>query len=278
MNKYLKLSFTDSTPNQQEILIAELTTWPFEGFEQQDQQLDAYIAEVNYNAPLEIAITTLESRSLFKAWTKELLAPQNWNARWESDYAPVIVDNFCAIRAAFHTNITTVRHEVVITPKMSFGTGHHATTYMMVQSMRNLSFQGKKVFDYGCGTAVLAILAIFLEAESCLAIDNDYWAFENSLENCQLNKVAEKIIVQEGDLTLVPSTARYDVILANINRNVILDSMSSLAVHLTPTGQLLCSGFLEEDIPLIKESAITAGLHLKTALNRDKWQCLTFEK
>jgi ribosomal protein L11 methyltransferase len=168
---------------------------------------------------------------------------QNWNAVWESNFEPVVVDDFCAIRADFHQPIKNVQHEIIITPKMSFGTGHHATTYMMIEQMSNINFTKKRVFDFGTGTGILAILAQKLGAASITAIDNDEWSIENAKENFQKNDV--------HSITLYRSSAMpkdsFDIILANINRNVLNEYASALVSILSPKGVLLVSGILKED-------------------------------
>jgi ribosomal protein L11 methyltransferase len=172
---------------------------------------------------------------------------QNWNAVWESNFEPVVVDDFCAVRADFHQPIKNVQHEIIITPKMSFGTGHHATTYMMIEQMSNIDFTKKRVFDFGTGTGILAILAQKLGAASITASDNDEWSIENAEENFQKNDVHSIILYRSS---AIPKDS-FDIILANINRNVLSEYASALVNILSPNGVLLVSGILKEDEKII---------------------------
>lgn len=269
---YLKLTIETEDISINDILIAELATYEFNGFMEEGENLVAYINEVDCTNALEAdlsALTTKYNLTIKRA----ILADQNWNAKWESDYEPVLVDDFCAVRATFHEPITTVEHEIIVTPKMSFGTGHHATTYMMMKQMQRLSFEGQTVFDYGCGTGVLAILAQKLGAKESDGIDIDSWAYENSVENVEINNCADVITVYCGEIEVAPSK-QYDVVLANINRNVILSTMDKMAARLKKGGHLLTSGFLEADIDLVLTAAAKHGLKLVYKMEREQWRCL----
>ncbi|HEU4861999.1 MAG TPA: 50S ribosomal protein L11 methyltransferase, partial [Chitinophagaceae bacterium] len=180
---HIKITFADLQPEQKEILIAQLADAGYEGFEETDTTLDAFIGELRFDNSLlnEIAFKYQTS------YTSEKIAETNWNQIWESNFQPVVVDEYVAIRADFHQPISTTKFEIVITPKMSFGTGHHATTYMMMQQMRENDFANKNVFDFGTGTGVLSILAEKLGAKKVLAIDNDSWSIDNADENIQRN-------------------------------------------------------------------------------------------
>jgi ribosomal protein L11 methyltransferase len=180
---YIKITFNDLQPEQKEILIAQLADAAYEGFEEKDKSLDAFISQNNFD-------TTLLNEISFKyqaAYTLEKMAEINWNQVWESNFEPVIVDDYVAVRADFHKPITTTTFEIVITPKMSFGTGHHATTYMMIELMRYVDFKGKSVLDFGTGTGILSILAEKSGATEVHAIDNDDWSITNAGENCTKN-------------------------------------------------------------------------------------------
>lgn len=278
MESYLQFAFGLPAGAAQELLIAELADWPFEGFEEQTERLIAYIPESACDDDLRAFLADLTQRYAIAPVEETLIPVQNWNADWEKNYDPVIVEDFCVVRAHFHPAFENVRHEILITPKMSFGTGHHATTYMMILAMKGFSFEGKNVLDYGCGTAVLAILAAKLGATQIDAIDNDPWAYQNSLENTTLNHCDDIINVLEGDWSKVPSSVVYDIILANINRNVILDSMHDMAAQIKSGGKLLCSGFLQNDVELIVESAVGSGLKCIYTNKKEQWHCLGFEK
>jgi ribosomal protein L11 methyltransferase len=238
--KNIQLSI-EANEEQQEILISELSELEAIGFEQTDTHLLAYFEKDNFKS--------YEVNNLVKEFTFNItsIPEQNWNAVWESNFEPVVVDDFCAVRADFHQPIKNVQHEIIITPKMSFGTGHHATTYMMIEQMSNIDFTKKRVFDFGTGTGILAILAQKLGAASITAIDNDEWSIENAKENFQKNDV--------HSITLYRSSAMpkdsFDIILANINRNVLSEYASALVNILSPNGVLLVSGILKEDEKII---------------------------
>jgi ribosomal protein L11 methyltransferase len=272
---YIEYTITAPDTALYEIIIAHLSEAAFNGFLEQDAQLVAYLEEDKKEASTQTLLDDLAQKYALQI-TPKVIANQNWNAQWEADYQPVVVEDFCAVRASFHAPIEQVEHELVVTPKMSFGTGHHATTYMMLLQLRDLELTNKQVLDYGCGTGVLAILAQRLGAEHLDAVDIDYWAYENTLENMQLNGVLTKDMqVYHGELEVVPSQS-YDLILANINRNVILGTMSSMCARLKEGGKLLCSGFLEQDIPLVVEAATAQGLTLLRQEARHQWRCLLF--
>lgn len=240
MANHIQITFTGIQPEQQDVLIAHLSEAGFEGFEQNDLELKAFITENDYDKRLlqEMAFKYQLS------FDQQIIAAQNWNEVWESNFQPVIVDDFVAIRADFHEPIKNVEHEIVITPKMSFGTGHHATTYMMVQQMRGIDLRNKTVFDFGTGTGILAILAEKLGAKKIIAIDNDEWSINNAAENIQKNDCS-RIVLQQADNAEM--TGHFDIILANINKNVIVENFSSLVSQLNAKGTLLLSGLLKED-------------------------------
>jgi ribosomal protein L11 methyltransferase len=278
MENYLRFEFPQSIGPEQEELLAELAEWPFDGFEEQNNCLVAYIPESDCDKNLRDYLSELFHQKNWSNVKEEIIAPQNWNAEWEKQYEPVLVNSFCAIRATFHEPVPNVEYEIVITPKMSFGTGHHATTFMMVREMKKYNFTNKAVLDYGCGTSVLAILAAKLGADQIDAIDIDHWAYENSLENIAINDVQGKIKVFEGDWTILPENSSYDIILANINRHIILGSMPDMAARINNGGYLLCSGFLEGDVDMITEAANESGMKLVFIAETEQWRCLTFVK
>lgn len=269
MTSHIQITFTDIFPEQQELLIAQLAEAGFEGFEENETELKAFIPEKDYQKQLlqELA---------FKYqlhFTEQVIPEQNWNQHWESNFQPVRVDDFVFIRAAFHPPGEKVMHEILITPKMSFGTGHHATTFMMVQHMREMDFTGKKVFDFGTGTGILAILAEKLGAASILATDNDDWSISNAAENL-VNNDCTKVNLQQFDS--VPSGERFDIILANINKNVILENLAVLAKQLAPGGILLLSGLLAEDEPDILAATEPLQLVFTGKQLQNNWISLRF--
>lgn len=264
------ISFKNVPADITDILIAELQDTA-EGFEETENALKVIFLKEKYN---NNEIAELASAHQLQYETEEI-APQNWNAVWESNFSPVIVDDFVGIRASFHEPLQNVQHEIVITPKMSFGTGHHATTHLMMQQMRKLSFPGKSVFDFGTGTGVLAILAHRLGAESVYANDIDEWSILNARENFEQNH-AEGIRLIQSDTA--DMNKRFDIILANINRNVLLDNMKELSEQLNAKGQLVLSGILEEDLPIIQKAAEQNQLSLTEKNARNNWLCLNFQK
>ncbi|MEM8908674.1 MAG: 50S ribosomal protein L11 methyltransferase, partial [Bacteroidota bacterium] len=241
---YLKVSIQTE---QTEILLAFLQNLSFDSFEEKTGQLDAYILATNFNESVLAEMAQLQERFVFD-YQVEQLPDKNWNVIWEANFQPLLIDSFCAIRADFHPPIPKVQHEIIINPKMAFGTGHHETTYMMLKAMNGYAWTGTKVLDYGCGTGVLAILAAYLGAENLLAIDIEAPAVENTQENLKRNGV-EAVDVRLGTLAIVEEKD-YDFILANINRNVILDSLPTLYQQLKKNGTLLVSGFIKKDANL----------------------------
>lgn len=258
-----------------EILIALLGQQAFDTFQEVATGLDAYIPSSNHSEEVLNYVEELKAQFGFD-YKQHFIPAQNWNAVWESNFQPIVVDDFCGIRADFHAPIEHVLHELVIQPKMAFGTGHHATTYLMIQQMRDINFEGKRVFDYGCGTGILAILSAKLGATHLDAIDIDEWAYENTLENATKNGV-QHIYSEQGTLETF-QLKEYDVILANITFNVIAASLATLATALPKKGLLLTSGYFYEDIPKLEAQAKTLGLSLKRSLRKQDWMCVLFEK
>jgi ribosomal protein L11 methyltransferase len=205
----------------------------------------------------------------------EEVKAQNWNEQWEKDFQPVIVDDFCAIRAHFHAPVNSVQHEIIITPKMSFGTGHHATTYMMIQQMEHIDFQEKTVFDFGTGTGILAILAMRLGAKTVTAIDLDEWSISNALENIERNDCQSIDVFQASQ---VPEGIKYDIILANINKNVILQHLIFLVPAIDERGSILFSGLLQDDEEEIIKACKGFPLTLVKKISRENWISLYFSK
>lgn len=271
MAKYIQVKIDTTTVEQNEMLIALLSDNGYEGFEEGDNSFTAFIPEADFKE--DILAETLRPFQL--SYTKEVIAEKNWNEEWEKNFEPVLVDDFCAVRASFHQPITNVQYEIIITPKMSFGTGHHATTYMMMKNMEAIDFRGKTVLDFGTGTGVLAILAEKLGATNVYAIDNDEWSINNGKENIDNNHCHHILIEQKDNLNGI---GVYDIILANINRNVLLDNMESIATSVKANGIVLISGFYEEDIPVLVGAGQTYGLKLGHKSEKTKWCCLQFTK
>jgi ribosomal protein L11 methyltransferase len=253
---------------QQEELIALLNDFNPSGYEQHEEVLIAYFEEEGFN---EEAVHPLLDGFDFKLAEVE---EQNWNELWESNFQPVVVGSFCAVRAHFHQPIPNVAHEIIITPKMSFGTGHHATTYMMMEQMKDIDFQNKEVFDFGTGTGILAILAEKLGASKVTAIDVDEWSIENARENIERNG-CKQIDVRLS--TTIPDQ-QFDVILANINRNVLLQYSEQLSKACKETTSLLLSGLMTDDANDIGQTFTQQGFQLQNRTDRANWISLLFTK
>ncbi len=267
MRNYIQIEFTNINKELNDVLIAMLSDLNFEGFEENENSLKAFIKEIDFN---EKDLT--ETMSPFKInYIKSKIEETNWNQVWESNFSPIVIDNICAIRADFHEPIMDVKKEIIITPKMSFGTGHHATTYMMIQLMDTLDFNNKVVFDFGTGTGILAIFAEMAGAKKVIAIDNEEWSINNALENFERNN-SKRIEVSLSEE--IPTDKLFDIILANINKHVIMDTLQSLTNQLTDSGDLLISGFLPEDEVDIITKAKEFKFFLKSKLLKGNWICL----
>lgn len=258
-----------------EIIMAELNEIDFESYQETDNGLQAYIHKDLYDKYLlKTAFKILENKIEFSFKTKEV-EQQNWNAKWESSFQPIRINEKCVIRADFHKAVD-VEYEIIITPKMSFGTGHHATTFLIVNQMFNLDFKKKSILDIGSGTGVLSILAEKLGANIIVGIDIDDWADKNAKENMILNS-SEKIDFELGDISEIGSR-KFDIILANINRNIILNDLHKYLEALNENGEILLSGFFKEDSYLILDEADKLSLQLEAEQSKENWQLLHFSK
>lgn len=264
-----------ANPETSEILVAYLAEAPFDTFEETETGLNAYLPAHAGQSEAESHLETLQQQFDF-VWDKAFIPGQNWNEIWESNFHPVIVGDFCAVRADFHEPIQGVKHELVINPKMAFGTGHHETTWQCIAAMEHLPMEGNKVLDFGCGTGVLAILASKLGAATIEAVDIEEESYRNTLENCAVNNVAN-VTARCGTLAAVQGSD-FDGILANINRNVILDSLPELARLTKPGGWLLVSGILLQDEDVVTAAAAEAGFARKKKTERGNWLCMKFVK
>ena len=269
---YLAFNFTISATEQSEQLIALLSDLGFEGFEESENSLKAFIPENAFNESGFNDVITLYPSLVY---TRSIVENINWNQQWEQSFEPVVVDDFVAIRAHFHQPIKNVQHEIIITPKMSFGTGHHGTTYIMMQHMQQLDFTGKTVLDFGTGTGVLAILAEKLGAEKILGIDIDEWSIINAKENIAQNDCT-KIIIEEHDT--IPLHQNYDVILANINLNVITANLKAIVAVANKGCIIIFSGFLKENEAQIQAEFKNAGLRFVSILQKGEWIAITVLK
>jgi len=256
-----------------EILIAELGFAGFESFVETEEGVSAFIQKEEWNSSILENIQILNSDEFEISFTFEEIEQTNWNSEWEKNFNPIIVDNICAVRAPFHERLNTT-YDIVIEPKMSFGTGHHETTHMMIQHILKNDLIDKSVLDMGCGTGVLAILTEMKGAKPVDAIDIDNWCYLNSIENIERNN-CKQISVFEGDVSLI-NNKTYDVIIANINRNILLKDIMTYSKSLSKKGILFLSGFYKNDIPVIEEECIKYDLKLEEIIVRNNWVALKF--
>ncbi len=261
----------------QEIVIEELAEIGFESFVENEDGLLAYIQKPLFNENAVKGIDSFSNPACKLSYAIKEIPDQNWNAVWESAYDPILVEDCCFIHAPFHQPNPDVKYNILIEPKMSFGTGHHATTYTMLSYLNEEDLTGKDVLDMGCGTAVLAIFSVMKGAAKAEAIDNDEWAYANSIENVVRNKKEEFIRVRLGDASLLKDK-EFDVIIANINRNILLNDMHIYAQSLRKNGVLLMSGFYEPDMDVIRKEAEKHGLIFSSYKEKNHWAGTRFIK
>jgi ribosomal protein L11 methyltransferase len=269
---YIQIDFqinNDNIAETGEILIALLGEFPFDSFEEHPQGLRGFMPEKDFDKEeIETYLTQLCATMDFDYQITNI-EDQNWNKKWESNYPSVLIDNKCLIRAPFHPDDPSVDYQIVIEPKMSFGTAHHETTSMMISYLLQNQWHDLAVLDMGCGTGVLAILASMKGAKAVVAIDNDEWAYENTLENLERNNIANALTFQ-GGREAIPAQA-FDSILANINRNILLDQIETYSKRLKAGGKLFMSGFYEGDVPVIVDEAAKYNLHFVDKKSINKW-------
>jgi len=268
MKEYIQLTFSALLPEQADILIARLSEADYEGFEETENTLKAYISAEKFD---EKILSDITYKYQIK-YTRENIPPANWNQLWESGFQPVTIEDFCTIRAAFHPPQKKTQYEIVITPKQSFGTGHHSTTYLMIQQMQKVNFVDKTVLDFGTGTGILAILAEKLGAKKIIAADNDEWSIENSAENIEVNYCSH-IRVLKSDI--IPDNFLFDIILSNINKNEIISQMPAMIRQLSPGGIIIISGLIEEDETDFLETVKKHPLKVETKSVRNNWISFT---
>ena len=273
---YIEYDFTVSPLEMgSEILIAELAEVGFDSFVDTPTGIKAYIPKDSWNEQILEDIYLLENPEFTISYQITEIEQVNWNEEWEKNFSPIVVEDLCTVRANFHPALNTP-YDIVITPKMSFGTGHHETTYMMLQQLLSLSLESMKVLDMGCGTGILAIMAALRGARDITAIDIDPWCVENASENVQQNDCSF-ITIKEGDVSLIVGE-QYNLILANINRNILLSDIPAYAQTLLPKGLLLVSGFYEEDLAAIKEKSQEVGLTYISHIERNRWVSAKFQR
>ena len=275
---YYEVQFTYTSPIDNEIindvLASELGEIGFESFTSNENGLTAYISEKLYDTEaIKDKITSFPLGPVTFAYIEKFIVSKNWNEAWEKNYfQPIRIGNECIIRASFHEAVPDITHTIIIDPKMAFGTGNHETTFLMISEILKLDLEGKEVLDMGCGTAVLAILASMKGAAPITAIDIDEWAYRNAKENVALNNT-DNIEVLLGGAEILGNQS-FDVILANINRNILLKDIPSYASVLRKGGSLIMSGFYKEDIPIIREKCEKSGLSFSRFSELDNWVCV----
>jgi ribosomal protein L11 methyltransferase len=277
-NTYIGYHFIITSDNKDlatEILTAELGEKAFESFAETDNGIDAFVQKDLWTVDILEDVYILENHEFQITYHFEEIEPVNWNEEWEKNFEPIDVDGICHVRAPFHPK-TNAQFEIEIEPKMSFGTGHHETTHMMIQHLLEIDLQNKKTIDMGCGTAILAILAEMKGAQPIDAIDIDNWCYLNSIENAQRNN-CKHISVYEGEASLLPGK-KYDVFIANINRNILLNDLKTYVDCMNPDAILLLSGFYTFDFEAINACCESLGLTFVSRKERNNWLGLKYQK
>ena len=273
---YIEVRFYNDV-SLNEAIIAWLGDNDYDMFEERSDGVNAYIeAKLFKENELKEVLLSIPGSTENIRYETSFIKDQNWNKKWESNFEPVLIAGRVYIRAPFHTKGAEVEYEIIIEPKMSFGTGHHATTALMIQLMLDVNLKGKNVLDIGCGTGILSILADKLGANKIMAIDIEEWAYYNSLENCERNK-AKNVSIRRGDVALIQEH-KFDVILANINRNILLSDLHSYSRSLNSGGEILLSGILTGDKEIINHCAIKEGLTFINEAVENNWLALHYIK
>ena len=276
---YLEVSVLLSpfTQDGADILIAELSELPFDSFVVEEPCLKCYIQTQDYR-PSDVKVV-LSGYPFAREFTAVPVQGQNWNKTWEESFQPIVVDGTVTVKAPFNQNVPRTRFNIWIDPQMAFGTGYHHTTFMMMQRMLALEsfIRGRSVVDMGCGTAILAILAAKMRARKVFAVDIDAVAAQSAWGNARWNRVGTRIETACGDASLL-HMGTYDVLLANIHRNIILQDLPTYVRSLRRGGHLLLSGFYEADVPAIADAATALGLHPEGTSSRESWACIEFSK
>jgi ribosomal protein L11 methyltransferase len=277
MKEYLEIDFT-ITPAEggRDIMLALLDNLGYDSFEETPKGLKAYILEKDFNESELKELFIFQSDEYEVTYTTDKLENKNWNEEWETNYRPIFIDDQIHIRAPFHEAKPEYPIELLITPKMSFGTGHHQTTRLVSRLMLQMDLKDKKVLDMGTGTGVLAILAEKRGAREIEAIDNFEWAAENTAENAEANN-CKNITALHGDATLLPGKS-FEIVLANINRNVLMEDMKSYVDTLPSGGHLLISGFFEHDFEMLNDKATECGTTLVNKIKEDRWMACHYQK
>lgn len=272
---YLSYQFYVTPPEPgSEILMAMIADLGFESFDYNETGFTAYIKEESAG---NVDLSSFSFEDFTFTYDIQKIPLANWNAEWEKNFEPVSVDDLLYIRAPFHEPNKNTKHEIVIMPKMSFGTGHHQTTRLVCKGMFEIDLKNKRVLDMGCGTGILAILAKFLGANDILAIDIDEWSVENSIENCAANNAAD-IVVKKGDVDSLEKERPFDVIIANINKNILKAQIPAYSKKLVTGGKLFLSGFFTTDIDELKEIAVHNNIRFISVKSENEWAMMMLEK
>lgn len=279
--KYLEFTFqtTPCTEVVNDVLSAVLAEAGFESFVEQTDGINAYIQKALYNeSALKEALAEFPLPDVNIEYNYTEAEDRNWNEEWEKKFfQPIVIDNRCVIHSTFHKDVPQAEYDIVINPQMAFGTGHHETTSLIIGELLDSDLQEKSLLDMGCGTSILAILARMRGATPCTAIDIDEWCVRNSLENIELNRV-DNIDVFQGDASSLKDKGPFDIIIANINRNILLNDMKHYVSRMNQGGSLLMSGFYANDIPVIQAEAENNGLHLIHHREKNQWAVVLFRK
>ncbi len=275
--EYTKITCLLAPDNElaRELLIAELGNAGFESFVETDDNVEAYIPSAGFSPEILTSDNLQKNEFIRFTYSAEVIADQNWNEVWEKNYfEPLLIDDTCVIRAPFHDNYPTAAYEIIINPRMAFGTGNHETTHLMITAILELDLSNKKVLDMGCGSGILSILSSMKGASEITAIDIDEWSYNNTIENAELNNIMN-INAQFGDAGLLTEMS-FDVILANIQRNILLQDMEAYKNVLKQGGELIMSGFYTADLPVIEEKAVSLGMKLISSGERSDWCAVRF--
>jgi len=260
-----------------DVLAAQLGIIGFDSFMETDTGIEAFIPVANFSdAEMEYVLNAFQDDFTFSI-NKEIIKSQNWNEVWEKNYfKPLVINNECVIRAPFHTEYQKAKYEIIIEPNMAFGTGNHETTTLMIETILENEMENKNILDMGCGSGILGILASMKGAKKVTAIDIDEWSYKGANENAALNKI-ENMVVKQGDAYL-PGNEKFDIVFANIHKNVLINDLPAYSEVLQPGGLLIMSGFYTEDIAEIKPKAESLGLKDNGFKTKNNWVAYSFQK
>lgn len=275
----LSISITPFSEDNADMIVAEIDELGYESYLYEEPLLKAYIKKDLFNEQrLKTILSGFRSLDFSTSYSLNLIKEENWNAVWESSFEPVVIDGKCTIKATYHKGLPRTKYNITINPKMAFGTGHHQTTCLMIESLLSEDIKGKQVLDMGCGTGILSILSAKMKAKILVhSIDVDPIAVNSTKENAYKNRVSDKIEALCGDASLIQA-GKYDLILANINRNIILEDLSTYTRGLKHEGMIILSGFYEDDLPMIRNEASVQGLKFINFISKDKWVAAKFAK